>query len=147
MAIIDKSKKQFIQDRDDKVFIGLDLPIRLSNVSGSGYFARTSTTIKAVKNNIKNLIQTEKGERLLQPGLGLDLKRFLFEQLTVDTKMAIENEITSTLQRWLPFVMVNDIKIDITETNSSYNRMVISLTFSILKDPKTLDSVTIEVGE
>ena len=28
------------------------------------------TTIEAVKNNIRNLLQTNEGERLMQPGIG-----------------------------------------------------------------------------
>ena len=61
MAIIDKSKKKFVVDRNSDISIGIDLPFRLSNVSGSGYFSQTSTTSDAIKNNIKNLINTERG--------------------------------------------------------------------------------------
>ena len=43
MAIRDLSKKPFIEDRDEKVFIGIDLPFRLSS-GKEGYFASTSTT-------------------------------------------------------------------------------------------------------
>ena len=73
MAILDKTKKPYIADRDNKVFIGIDLPIRKSDGS-EGYFASTSTTIEAVKNNIKNLLLTERGERIMQPFLGLNLR-------------------------------------------------------------------------
>ena len=56
MAIRDTSRKPFIQDNDTKVKIGIDLPIRRD--SGlDGFFATTSTTIEAVKNNIRNLLR------------------------------------------------------------------------------------------
>ena len=75
MAIKDTSRKPFIEDNNTDIFIGLDLPIRKSD-GIEGYFASTSTTIEAVKNNIKNLLNTEQGERFFQPNLGLNLKRF-----------------------------------------------------------------------
>ena len=51
MAIKDTTKKPFINDRDENIFIGLDLPIRRGD-GVEGYFASTSTTIESVKNNI-----------------------------------------------------------------------------------------------
>ena len=72
MAVKDTSRKPFIEDNDTKVKIGIDLPIRRDN-SKDGFFATTSTTIEAVKNNIRNLLQTNEGERFFQPNLGLNL--------------------------------------------------------------------------
>ena len=62
MAIRDTSRKPYIQDNDTKVKIGIDLPVHRDS-GGDGFFATTSTTIEAVKNNIRNLLQTEEGER------------------------------------------------------------------------------------
>ena len=84
MAILDTSVTgSFNEDRDENIFIGLDLPIRKSE-GVDGYFASTSTTVSAVKNNIRNLLLTNKGERYLQPDIGLNLRKFLFEQITDD---------------------------------------------------------------
>ena len=88
MAIKDTSKKPFIEDRDDNVFIGIDLPFRKSN-GKEGYFASTSTTIEAVKNNIRNLVNTHQGERLMQPNLGINLRTYLFNQFTEDTEFEL----------------------------------------------------------
>ena len=66
MAIKDKSRKPYILDNDSNVKIGIDLPIRRDS-GEDGFFASTSTTIEAVKNNIRNLLQTNQGERLFQP--------------------------------------------------------------------------------
>ena len=54
MAIIDKSKKPYIADEDNNVFIGLNLPIKRSN-SIDGYFDSSTTTLDAVKQNILNM--------------------------------------------------------------------------------------------
>ena len=52
MAFKDKTKNPFIEDRDTNVFIGIDLPFRKS-LGVEGYFASTTTTIDALKNDIK----------------------------------------------------------------------------------------------
>ena len=72
MAIRDTTIKPFIQDRDDNIFVGIDYPFHKSN-GVEGWFKSTATTIEAVKNNIKLLLQTERGERLMQPNLGVAL--------------------------------------------------------------------------
>ena len=85
MAIKNPNRKPFIEDNDNNIFIGLDLPIRKSH-GKQGYFASSKTTIEAVKNNIRNLLNTNQGERLYQPTLGLNLKKYLFEQINDDVK-------------------------------------------------------------
>ena len=52
MAILDKSKKPYIADDNENVFIGLNLPL-IKSAGPEGYFSSTSTTIDAVKVNIK----------------------------------------------------------------------------------------------
>ena len=148
MAIKDISKKPFIEDRDTSVFIGIDLPFRKSNGS-EGWFASTTTTIEAVKNNIKNLLSTHKGERYMQPNIGLNLRKFLFEQFTDELRLQIENDILDTFNFWLPFVQVKDLQIKMSSPSDSVNtnKMIINVVFNITRDPNTLESVQVEIGE
>ena len=149
MAIKDTSKKPFIEDRDDNVFIGIDLPFRKSD-GIEGWFASTSTTIKAVKNNIRNLLNTHKGERFMQPNIGLNLRKFQFEQFTDELRLQIENDILDTFEFWLPFVQVRDLKVqmsDATAGSVNNNKLIISVVFNITRDPNTLESVQVEIGE
>ena len=144
MAIKDTTRKPYIEDNDENIFIGIDLPFRKSN-GKEGYFASTSTTIEAVKNNIRNLVNTHQGERLMQPNLGLSLRRFLFEQLNNETFGLIQNEIMDTFSFWLPFVEIKDIEV--SNKSIDDNNIVIDITFNITRDPDTLESVQIEIGE
>ena len=125
MPILDKRKNQFIEDQDTRVSVGIDFPFaRVPNQDG--YFKTTKTTVESIKNNIKLLLQTEQGERVFQPTLGMNLKRLLFEQITEDTTIEIENNIVDTFERWLPFVDLRDIQI-----NTDNNQVNINITFSI----------------
>tara|TARA_R100000808_G_C2142195_1_gene149979 strand:+ start:680 stop:1123 length:444 start_codon:yes stop_codon:yes gene_type:complete len=147
LAVLDTSKKPFIQDRNDDVFIGINLPFKKSEGS-EGYFLSTTTTIEAVKNNVKLLLSTDKGERIFQPNLGVGLRRFLFEPITGETTLAIQNEIVDTFNFWLPFVSIKDIKVETTSADGTNpNQIYINVIFNLDKDPNTLESVQVQIGE
>ena len=145
MAIKDTSRKPYIEDNDAKVKIGIDLPIRRDDTLG-GFFASTSTTIEAVKNNMRNLLQTEEGERFFQPNLGIGLRRLLFENITEENLLGIQDVILDKLEFWLPFVEVRDIQVlsrDDT-TDIGVNEIRVKILFNLKQDPNTLDSVTLD---
>ena len=148
MAIKDLSKKQYVEDRDETVFIGIDLPFRKGSGT-EGWFASTTTTIDAVKNNIRNLLYTNKGERYLQPNIGLNLRNVLFEQFTEELRLQVENDILDTFEYWLPFVQVRDLKVGMTPNpnDATKNRLDITVLFNITQNPNSLESVQVTIGE
>ena len=147
MPIKDTTRKPYIEDNDENIFIGIDLPFRRSD-GKEGYFASTTTTIEAVKNNIRNLVKTNKGERLMQPQLGLNLRNYLFEQFTDELVLSIQNDIVDVFKLWMPFVEIRDIQINMDENDSiGKNKMNINIVFNITRDPDTLESVQVEIGE
>tara|TARA_Y100000996_G_scaffold375289_1_gene325985 strand:- start:290 stop:757 length:468 start_codon:yes stop_codon:yes gene_type:complete len=145
MAILDVSKKPYIADEDKNVFIGLKLPIQKSN-GIEGYFSSTTTTIDAVKTNIVNLLQTNQGERIMQPTLGLNLREYLFEPFTDDLELQIQNDINETIGFWLPFVEIKKLEIKMDEQYEvGTNKLFIDILFNITRDPNTLASVQVEI--
>lgn len=142
MAIKDTSKKPYIIDRDSNIKVGIDLPIRRGDKK-DGWFASTTTTIEAVKNNIRNLLNTNTGERLMQPNLGMNLRNLLFEQIDDETMLTVQNSILDSFQLWLPFVEVRDIQIVNNDSKTDKNQIAVSIIFNIKQDPDTIDSVSI----
>ena len=145
MAIKDTAIKPYIQDNDTNVKIGIDLPVRRGD-DLDGFFATTSTTIEAVKNNIRNLLQTEEGERFFQPNLGIGLRRLLFEHITEDNLIGVQDAILDKFELWLPFVEVRDIQVLSRGDAAGIggNEIRIKILFNIKQDPNTLDSVTLD---
>ena len=141
MAIKDTSRKPFIEDNNTNVRIGIDLPIRKGN-NIDGFFATTSTTIEAVKNNIRNLLQTNQGERLFQPNIGINLKQYLFGQITEETLIQIQESISSTFNIRLPFVEIQNINL---KNGTNVNSIIVDILFNIKQDPNTLESVQISI--
>lgn len=147
MAIINNNVKQKIVDRDENIFIGLDLPFRKSN-GAEGWFKSTTTTFNSVRNNIKSLLLTQKGERIMQPSLGLNLRKYLFQPLTAELNSEIENEIYATFGFWLPFVKIERLDIGVgEETDIGRNTINISLQFSIMNNNNFYDTIQVSLGE
>ena len=145
MAILDKSVKPFVQDNDEKQFIGLSLPFIKSDGT-EGWFKSTETTLDAVKQNLKLLMMTEKGERLMQPNVGLNLRSYLFQQIDKNTIDSVKADLTASFERLLPFIMVKNIQIDVTQLDSiGKNTMNIRVDFSLSRDPNTLSSVIVDI--
>ena len=138
MPILDRRNNQFIEDKDTRASVGIDFPFAIVP-NKDGYFATTKTTIESVKNNIRLLLQTQKGERVFQPNLGMNIRRFLFEQITEDTQVQIENDIVDTFATWLPFVELREIDID--TSNQDKNQINIKIVFNIKRAPNTIESV------
>ena len=144
MAIrdINKTKKPYIVDRDEDIYIGIDMPFHRGN-DKNGMFASTSTTLEAVKVNVTNLLQTELGERVMQPNLGIQLKRYLFEPFTEDVKIAIQNSIVDTFSVWLPFVTIVALDVEMSDANA----LKIFVEFVLNRDQDIGESVQVTIGE
>ena len=138
MPILDRRNNQFIEDKDTRVSVGIDFPFAIVP-NKDGYFATTKTTFEYVKNNIRLLLQTQKGERIFQPNLRMNIRRFLFEQITEDTQVQIENDIVDTFATWLPFVELREIDVDLAEQDQ--NKINIKIVFNIKRAPNTIESV------
>ena len=65
-------------DDDPDVRIGVNLPFTRDNKTG--WFDQSFTTLEAAKSNLKNLLLTMKGERLMQPNFGTDLMKLVFDE-------------------------------------------------------------------
>jgi len=139
MAILDRRKDRFVEDQDQRVSVGIEFPFGRAS-GGDGYFKSTKTTIESIKNNIKLLLQTHIGERVFQPNLGMNLRRLMFEQMTEEITVQVENNIVDVFQKWLPFVQIRDIGIN---QNDSLNQVNINLVFSIQRAPNSLESVQV----
>jgi phage baseplate assembly protein W len=66
---------------------------------------------EAVKESIKNLILTDKGERLMQPLIGSNIRAMLFENLTPAVLKMIETQVRTTIEEYEPRVELIDVNV------------------------------------
>lgn len=134
MAIV--LEKKFVIDEQDKS-VGVKLPLTKGN---NGYFDVSYTTKEQIKTNIKALLLTNKGERFMQPEFGADLKRVLFEPITDDLDTILETKITEAIDMWMPYVNVESIVYDTSNSLKDMNRIDLELKYSL----KYSNSTTLE---
>lgn len=66
---------------------------------------------ESVKEAIKNLLLTDRGERLMQPNLGGHLKAMLFENITPGVLKTIEDQVRTTLDIYEPRAELLDVTV------------------------------------
>lgn len=66
---------------------------------------------EAVKESIKNLILTDKGERLMQPLVGGNIRAMLFENNTPATIKMIQEQIKTTIEEYEPRASLIDVTV------------------------------------
>jgi phage baseplate assembly protein W len=124
------------------------LGIGINRTSDSnGIFAVNYTTLKQAKDNLKNLILTRKGERLMQPEFGCDVWKVLFEPLDgtlIET--TIENSIVEAVSIWLPYLNIDTIVFDYDENDIDNHRIILDIKFSLVSNPKLSETVQINVN-
>ena len=122
----------------DKV-IGIDMPMFGSYGS---QFAVNYTTIDQAAANAKNLLLTNQGERIMQPDLGCDLRRLVFENITEELTQNAYDTIVSSFDYWLPYIFINEL---IVEPNADANKINISLTISLQGNQLDTRSIQLEI--
>jgi len=123
--------------------VGITLPIQRGS---DGYFAQSFRTFDQIRSNLKNLLLTKKGERILQPEFGSGLHDLLFNPATDKFEEDLESTINGAVAQWLPYVIVEDINIDISKEMTDNNQAKVSLKFKQEGD-QTLDTLTFLVEE
>ena len=81
---------------------------------------------------------------VLEKAIAKAAKYQLFEFNDEDLSNKIENTITTSLQKWLPFVSVEDIKIEQTNELKDSNTVNVEIKFRI-GDNINLDTLTFNV--
>lgn len=92
---------------------------------------------ESIKESIKNLILTDRGERLFQPTLGCDIRKMLFENISPDVIIVIKEMIKATIQNYEP--RCNLIAVDVLSSIDD-NSITIIITFNVINiaEPVTL---------
>jgi|TARA_R110002051_G_scaffold80420_3_gene144330 phage baseplate assembly protein W len=126
-------------DLDPDVTIGLGLPMRYDDVNG--FFPGTSTTLSQTGSNIRNLLLTNRGERVGQPTFGGDLFLTLFEPMSDQLITSVEERISEAMVEWLPHVTVNELIVE--QDESEPNQLNIKLEFSLSMNPEIHDAISL----
>jgi phage baseplate assembly protein W len=128
-------------DLQKNIAIGVSLPFGLCGTDQ--LFNKTYNTKDQIKSNLINVLLTNRGERILNPSFGSNLKTLLFEPLTEIIKADIKNTILSTVNIYVPEVTITNINID--DSNYQIDTNTISVTINYrLNISGTSDQILIQ---
>jgi phage baseplate assembly protein W len=104
--------------------IGLSpaLPLAVDQVDGP--YRLTKTVVEAISQNLKNLILTNPGERMMDPDFGVGIRQFLFELENVGIQSEISSKISKQVKKYLNAVKILDIRFTL---GSNYKQDAVSL--------------------
>tara|TARA_B100000700_G_C14407465_1_gene562070 strand:+ start:66 stop:560 length:495 start_codon:yes stop_codon:yes gene_type:complete len=140
-----------VVDQNPDIAAGIALPITLGT---NGYFEQEFLTVKQVKHNIRNLLLTMKGERIMQPTFGTEIYSILFEQDDGTLSIRVEESVLEAFKIWLPFVKVENMEIKAdtapgevrSGVETHRNVFHIHIDFSLQNDPTMLESISLSVA-
>lgn len=127
--------------------VNLKFPLRAFR---KGFFEMNNTTLDAVREDIKILLLTKKGERVINPTIGTNIPILLGELFEPIKKNEMEArigaEIRDALENWMPFVRMDSIEIFTTDnppigTNINENDILINMTYTLLNAAGITDSI------
>jgi phage baseplate assembly protein W len=138
-------QKKVVKDTDsefDNHAYGLTYPVR----SGSTMFESTYNLVDAASANIRNLLLTRKGERIMLPEFGTGLHELLFEPMDDEFESKVQKTVIDSVKFWLPYVTIEEIDIDMSPEMKDRHRANLKLTFRV-GDSLDLNQVTFTVQE
>lgn len=120
--------------------VGFTIPF--TQTTGSlGLFTATTTDLTAAKEDLKNLLLTNWGERPMHYDLGCNFREFLFNQsVHGETEILVEERIRSQVAKWLPFLAINQVK-----TTLSDNTIRVDMSFTLISKPEAVQNLSVEV--
>lgn len=125
--VLDKKVVKDTKEFNDFAY-GITLPIQRGN---TGYFAQSFSSYEQAKANLKNLLMTKKGERIMQPNFGTGLHSLLFEPMDGDFETKLEQTITRNVNYWLPYINIEEIDIEMTDAMKDNHIAHMTIQFTV----------------
>lgn len=111
------------------MFKGYSVSLPLTYNKQDGPFMLNKNMFDVVKQNLKTLILTDKGERLMIPDFGVGFRKFLFENINQTTNIQLESEIKTQVNKYLPYVEIR--KVDVLEDPNMLNKIIVVISFFV----------------
>lgn len=137
------------QDRHSTVskegeIVGFDYP--LGNLKGKGYFQKVSGKA-LIKNNIRQLLNTKTGERVMRPDFGSPIHKYVFEPLDYITKKFLLEEISEIITRYEPRVNIVELSVEELDKygTEGLQALIVNLNLSIKDEYNSNFDITVEI--
>jgi phage baseplate assembly protein W len=122
-------------DLQKNIVIGVSLPF-----NAAGVFNKTYSTKDQIKSNLINLLLTDKGERIMNPEFGADVRRSLFDNITESNNEILRLKIIDAINIFIPEIQLESVDV---MPDFDYNTLNITINYRLLIS-NTPDQVTVQ---
>jgi phage baseplate assembly protein W len=89
------------------------LPLSIDQIDG---YALTKNFKEVARQNLKMVVLTNPGERIMLPNFGVGIKRYLFQNADTFVFEEIEEKIRQQVRTYLPYITIDNINF-LSESN------------------------------
>lgn len=125
------------------VFTGFSPSLPLKKVKSEGIVLNQSI-VDVAKQNLKTVLLTVPGERMMDMNFGVGLKKYLFEQNIGQQNTSLKSKIIQQVNKYLPYIHIQDLVIE--QNKDEPNQMMVELIFNIVPISK-IDKLQVFVKE
>lgn len=120
--------------------VSVKQPLSVNNTDGA--YTLNKSIYESTAQNLRTLVLTIPGERMMDPDFGVGLRDYLFEQDTPTLKSGIRSTINNQVRRYLPFVNIRGINV-LAPEDTGTSLLSVTISYSINNE---LVSTTISAG-
>ena len=142
-------KKQFSKPIEDQRPIGILTPITFGH-SNDGLFKMSKNLRDQIRDNFRNMLSTNWGDRLMLYDFGANLAELAFEMGNEAGDLEAIARIKKTTEKYMPFIVLETFKSfnGPVADNSGMSKIGVTVTYSVNRFPgdKFMEEVVIYSG-
>ena len=115
--------------------LSVALPLRID--ARDGAYGLNKNLLQVANQNLKMVILTAPGERVMFPEFGVGARRYLFEQSTSETIGLLQQEIKRQVSKYLPYIKINVLSVEhpqdpfTSQPTEDRTSLMISINYSV----------------
>ena len=115
---------------------GLSPKYPLTYDYSDGYYKLNKTYKEVISQNLKNLVLTSPGERIMDINFGVGIYNLLFENYTEDLREDVSTRISEQISKYMPFISLVSVDVSSGETQNKMfeeepNLMRVAITYFV----------------
>ena len=118
--------------------VGYSAKLPLAYTKQDGPYLLTKDLTENTKQNLKNLILTNPGERVMETDFGVGFSALLFENVNEDILEDLKERLFIQVDKYLPFVQILNVKTELRE-NTAFLKVEYIIPSLAISDALDLD--------
>jgi phage baseplate assembly protein W len=112
---------------------GLAPKLTLELDTEDGAYKLLKTVPEVAKQNLKMLVLTSPGERVMIPDFGVGLRRYLFELAGTGIEERIRQRIVDQVAKYLPYIRLGAVSVQTSQTSPDVpdNTLAVRIEYSV----------------